>query len=79
MSVFIAMPKNAQTIAHTSYTSKLMLKTLQARLQQCLNRELPDVQAGFKKGSAQECSDYRTFALISHASRVMLKTLQAKL
>ena len=49
-----AMPKNAQTIAHTSYTSKLMLKTLQARLQQCLNRELPDVQAGFKKGRETE-------------------------
>ena len=49
-----AMPKNAQTIAHTSYTSKLMLKTLQARLQQCLNRELPDVQAGFKKGREPE-------------------------
>ena len=30
--------------------SKVMLKTLQARLQQCLNRELPDVQAGFRKG-----------------------------
>ena len=32
-----------------------------------------------KKGSAKECSDYRTFALISHASRVMLKIPQAKL
>ena len=33
-----------------SHTSKVMLKILQARLQQYKNRELPDVQAGFKKG-----------------------------
>ena len=38
------------TIALTSHTSKLMLKILQARLQQSMNRELPDVQAGFRKG-----------------------------
>ena len=42
------MPKNVQTTAqlHSSH----MLKILQARLQQYLNRELPDVQAGFRKG-----------------------------
>ena len=48
------MPKNAQTTAqlHSSHTltSKVMLKTLQARLQQYVNCELPDVQAGFRKG-----------------------------
>ena len=33
-----------------SHASKVMLKILQARLQQCMNRELPDVQAGFRKG-----------------------------
>jgi len=46
------MPKNAQTTAqvHSSHTSKVMLKILQARLQQYVNRELPDVQAGFRKG-----------------------------
>ena len=33
-----------------SYTSKVVLKILQARLQQYMNRELPDVQAGFRKG-----------------------------
>ena len=33
-----------------SHTSKVMLRILQARLQQYVNRELPDVQAGFKKG-----------------------------
>ena len=42
------MPKNAQTTAQV-YSSH-MLKILQARLQQYVNRELPDVQAGFRKG-----------------------------
>ena len=48
-----AMPKNAQTTAqlYSSHNaSKIMLKILQARLQQYANRELPDVQAGFRKG-----------------------------
>ena len=47
-----AMPKSAQTTSqlHSSHTSKVMLKILQARLQQYVNRELPDVQAGFRKG-----------------------------
>ena len=47
-----AMPKNVQTTAqlHTSHTSKVMLKILQARIQQYMNRELPDAQAGFRKG-----------------------------
>ena len=47
-----AMPKNAQnhTIALISHASKVMLKILQARLQHYVNRELPDVQAGFRKG-----------------------------
>ena len=47
------MPKNAQSTAqlHSSHTlGKVMLKILQARLQQYVNRELPDVQAGFRKG-----------------------------
>ena len=55
-SVFIpipkkAMPKNDQTTTqlHSSHTL-VMLKILQARLQQYVNRELPDVQAGFRKG-----------------------------
>ena len=58
-SVFIPIPKkgnakecsNYSTIALISHTSKVMLKILQARLQQYVNRELPDVQAGFRKGS----------------------------
>ena len=46
------MSKNAyyHTIALISHTSKLMLKILQARLQRYVNREFPDVQAGFRKG-----------------------------
>ena len=44
------MPKNAQIIVPISHASKVMLKTLQAMLQQEVNLELPDVQAGFRKG-----------------------------
>ena len=57
-SVFIPIPKKGnarqcpdyRTIALISHTSKVMLKILQARLQQYVNHELPDVQAGFRKG-----------------------------
>ena len=57
-SVFIPIPKkgndkecsNYLTIALISHASKVMLKILPARLQQYVNHELPDVQAGFKKG-----------------------------
>ena len=41
---------NYHTASLISHTSKVMLKILQARLQQYLNHELPDVQAGFRKG-----------------------------
>ena len=41
---------NYRTIAFISHASKVMLKILQARLQQYVNHELPDVQAGFRKG-----------------------------
>ena len=41
---------NYCTIALISHASKVMLKILQAKLQQYVNRELPDVQAGFRKG-----------------------------
>ena len=41
---------NYCTVALVSHTSKEMLKILQARLQECVNRELPDVQAGVRKG-----------------------------
>ena len=57
-SVFIPIPKkgnakecsNYQTMALISHNSKIMLKILQARLQQYMNREIPGVQAGFRKG-----------------------------
>ena len=57
-SVFIPIPKkgndkecsNYHTIALISHASKVMLKILQARLQQYMNHELTDVQAGFRKG-----------------------------
>ena len=57
-SVFIPIPKkgnakecsNYRTISLISHASKVMLKILQARLQQYVNHELPDVQAGFRKG-----------------------------
>ena len=57
-SVFIPIPKkgkakecsNYRTIALISHASKIMLKILQARLQQYVHRELPDVQTGFRKG-----------------------------
>ena len=57
-SVFIPNPKkgnakecsNCCPTAHISHTSKVMLKILQTRLKQYMNRELPDVQAGFRKG-----------------------------
>ena len=57
-SIFIPIPKkgnakecsNYHTTALISHASKVMLKILQARLQQFMNCELPDVQAGFRKG-----------------------------
>ena len=57
-SVFIPIPKkdnakecsNYRTIAVISHASKVMFKILQARPQQYMNHELPDVQAGFRKG-----------------------------
>ena len=56
--VFIPIPKkgnakqcsNYRTIALISHASKVILKILQARLQQYVNHELPDIQAGFRKG-----------------------------
>ena len=57
-TVFIPIPEkgnpkecsNYRTIALISHASKVMLKILQVRLQQYVNHELPDVQAGFRKG-----------------------------
>ena len=57
-SVFIPIPKKGfakecskyRTIVLISYASEVILKILQARFQQYVNREIPDVQAGFRKG-----------------------------
>ena len=64
-SVFILVPKKANakecsnyhTTALISHDSKVMLKILQARLQQYVNRELPDVQAGFRKRQRKQRSN----------------------
>jgi len=61
-SIFIPIPKkgyakecsNYRTIALISHASKVMLKILQASLQQYINHELPDVQAGFRKSEEPE-------------------------
>ena len=63
-SVFIPIPKkgnakecsNYRAIALISHSGKVTLKILQARLQQYVNRELPDVQAGFRKGRGSKAS-----------------------
>ena len=59
--IFHSNPKERQcqcsnygTVVLISHTSKVMLKILQARLQQYMHRELPDVQAGFRKGRRTE-------------------------
>ena len=68
-SVFIPIPKkgnakecsNYRTIAVISYTSKVMLKIFQARLQQYIKHELPDVQTGFRKarGTREQTANIR--------------------
>ena len=87
---FIPIPKkgnakecsNYHEIVLISHASKIMLKILQARLQQHVNRELPDVQAGFRKGrgtrdqiasirwiieKARECQKNIYFCFIDYA------------
>ena len=73
--VFIPIPKkgnakecsNYCTIALVSHASKVMLKILQARLQQYANRELPDVQAGFRKGKGMRAQIANIFWIIEKA------------
>ena len=73
-SVFIPIPKKGKavecssscTIALISHTSKVKLKILQGRLQQYINRELPDVQAGFRKSR-------RTRDQIANIARIIKK------
>ena len=63
------MPKNAQTTAQLliSHASKVMLKILQARLEQYVNHEIPDVQAGFRKGRGTRDQIYNICWIIEKA------------
>ena len=82
-SVFIPVPKkgnpkecsNYRTIELISHASKVMLKILQARLQQYVNRELPDVQAGFRKGRGTRDQIANIRWIIEKAKRVPEKHL----
>jgi len=61
---------NYRTIALISHTSKVMLKILKARLQQYVNCELPDVQAGFRKGRGTRDQTANICWIIEKARRV---------
>ena len=82
-SVFIPIPKKGSakegsdyhTIAFISHASKVMLKILQARLQQYMNRELPDVQAGFRKGRGTRDQIFNIHWIIKKSKRVPEKHL----
>ena len=82
-SVFIPIPKkgNAKecstccTIALISHASKVMLKILQASLRQYVNRELPDVQAGFRKGRGTGDQIANICSIIKKAREVQKKNI----
>ena len=81
-SVFIPIPKkgkakecsNYHTIALISHASKVMLKILQVRLQQHMNQELPDVQAGFRKGRGT-IDQIANICWITHKARDFQKNI----
>ena len=82
MSVFIPIPttgnakecSNYCTLVLISHARKVMLKIIQARLQQYVNRELPDVQVGFRKGKEPEIK-LPTSARSSNRKRLPKKCL----
>ena len=82
-SVFIPIPKrgndkecsNYHTIALISHTSRVMLKILQVRLQQYMNHELTDVQAGFRKGRGTRDQIANIHLIIEKGMRVPEKPL----
>ena len=82
-AVFIPIPKkgnakecsNYRTIALISHASKVMLKILQARLQQYVNCELPDVQAGFRKDGGTRDQIANIHLIITKSKRVPEKHL----
>ena len=86
-SVFIPSPKkgnvkecsNYRTIALISHTSKVMLKILQARLQQYMNRELPDFQAGFTKGRGTRDQIANILCIIDEAREFRITSISALL
>ena len=65
---------NYHTIALISHSSKVMLKILQARLQQYVNRELPDVQASFRKGRGTRDQITNIHSIIENAREFQKKT-----
>ena len=83
MSVFTPVPKkgnpkeclNYHTIAFISHTTKVMLKILQARLQQYVNHELPAVQTGFRKGRGTRDQIANILWIIKKASEFQKKHL----
>ena len=80
-SVFISKKGRAKecsnycTVALISHASKVMLKILQTRLQQYMNRELPDVQAGFRKGRGTRDQIANILWIIRKSKRVPEKYL----
>ena len=82
--VFISMPKKGSakessdccTTALVSHASKVMLKILQVRRQQCMNQELPDIQAGFRKGRGARDQTANVRRLISESKGIPEKCLQ---
>ena len=86
-SVFIPIPKkgnakecsNYCTLALISHASKIMLKILQARLQQYVNHELPDVQAGFRKGRRTRGQIANTYWIIEKAREFQKTSISALL
>ena len=73
------MPKNVQTTVLISHASKVMLKILQARLQQYMNQELPDVQAGFRKDRGTRDQTANICWIIEKARELKKKSTSALL
>ena len=72
-----ATPKNVQTTKqlHSSHTSKVMLKILQARLQKYVNREFPDVQTGYREGKGTRDQIVNILWIIEKAKEFQKKHL----
>ena len=85
-SVFISIPKkgnakcsNYPTTALISHTSKVKLKILQLWLQQCMSHELPDVQAGFRKGRGTRDQIVNLHCIIKKAREFQKTSISALL